>query len=227
MQQVCSKKNLGPLNKKRAPLRQEVVGAPMERVVLDILRPLRETREGISTSMVVRDYLSKCMEAYPVPDHRNSSREVCQWVWLLIRSQRYCIQINFESQMFKEMCGILGINKTWSYHGSFKKVQMQSQGSPDSGARAPAGPRQMPSPHYQQTGNCSVFFFYLISLLTTMMIYYASTETPRSVQSSLSSHDSTCLQQTTCAAPPSPRGGRDVRGEAMGIMAYVGTCPDA
>ena len=112
MQQVCSKKNLGPLNKKRAPLQQEVVGAPMERVVLDILRPLRETREGISTSMVVRDYLSKCMEAYPVPDHRNSSREVCQWVWLLIRSQRYCIQINFESQKFKEMCGILGINKT-------------------------------------------------------------------------------------------------------------------
>ena len=68
MQQVCSKKSPGPLNKKRALLQQEVVGAPMERVVLDILRPLRETREVISTSMVVRDYLSKCMEAYPIPD---------------------------------------------------------------------------------------------------------------------------------------------------------------
>ena len=62
--------NKSPTKRRRAPLQQYVVGAPMQRVALDILGPLPETERGNKYVLVVGDYFSKWIEAYPVPDER-------------------------------------------------------------------------------------------------------------------------------------------------------------
>ena len=64
---VCASKK-SPSKARKAPLRQHVVGAPMERVALDVIGPLPETEKGNKYILVVGDYLSKWVEAYPIPN---------------------------------------------------------------------------------------------------------------------------------------------------------------
>jgi hypothetical protein len=44
------------------------MGAPWERMAIDILRPLSRTDNGNKYIMVVGDYFTKWMEAFPIPD---------------------------------------------------------------------------------------------------------------------------------------------------------------
>ena len=52
----------------KAPLQQRISGAPMERIALDILGPLPESHRGNKHVLVVGDYFTKWMEAYPIAD---------------------------------------------------------------------------------------------------------------------------------------------------------------
>jgi hypothetical protein len=45
-----------------------LVGAPWERMAIDILGPLPRTDNGNKCIMVVEDYFPKWMEAIPIPD---------------------------------------------------------------------------------------------------------------------------------------------------------------
>ncbi|KAK2899766.1 hypothetical protein Q8A73_012895 [Channa argus] len=58
----------GPTQRSRGPLQQYLVGAPMERVGVDILGPFPTTEAGNRYILVAMDYFTKWAEAYAVPD---------------------------------------------------------------------------------------------------------------------------------------------------------------
>ena len=51
-------------------LHQTTIGAPLERVAFDILSIPVETAEGNTCLLVICDYFTKWVEAFPLPDHR-------------------------------------------------------------------------------------------------------------------------------------------------------------
>ena len=64
---VCESYKLGH-KPKRAPLRQQLVGAPLERVACDIVGPVTTSKDGNIYILVVADYFTKFVEAYILPD---------------------------------------------------------------------------------------------------------------------------------------------------------------
>ena len=102
---------------RRAPLQPYHVGAPLERIGVDILGPLTVTNQGNRFILVVGDYWTKWMEAYPIPDH--TAPTVAQ-----VLVQRFFSQFGlprqihsdqgreFESNLFQELCQMLEIDKT-------------------------------------------------------------------------------------------------------------------
>ena len=113
---LCSSQR-GPPKKPRAPMSQYNVGAPSERVAMDILGPLPESESGNKYLLLVADYFTKWPEAYALPNQEATTvaevfvREyVCRFgVPLELHSDQ---GRNFESNVFKEMCALLGIKKT-------------------------------------------------------------------------------------------------------------------
>ena len=113
---VCASKK-SPNKTRRAPLQQHQVGMPMERVALDIMGPFPESERGNRYIMVVGDYFTRWMEAYAIPDQKATTvatefvnQFVCRFgVPTVLHSDQ---GRNFESAVFKEMCSVLGIEKT-------------------------------------------------------------------------------------------------------------------
>ncbi len=113
---LCAKRK-SPARKRRAPLQQYRVGVPMERVAIDLLGPLPRSDSGNQWVMVVGDYCTKWMEAYPLPDATASTvalklvnEFVCRFG---VPQELHSDQgTNFESCVFSEMCRVLGITKT-------------------------------------------------------------------------------------------------------------------
>lgn len=107
----------GPSKRTRGRLQRYNVGAPFERIALDILGPLPVTNNQNKYILVVMDYFSKWPEAYSIPDQEASTVSevlVREWVSrfgvpLLIHSDQ---GTNFKSAIFKGMCDILGMEKT-------------------------------------------------------------------------------------------------------------------
>ena len=98
-------------------MRQYNVGAPTERIALDILCPLPLSNEGNRYILVVSDYFTKWPEAY-----RLSNQEATTVAEVLVKEfvSRFGVpgelhsnqSRNFESSVFQEMCRLLGIKKT-------------------------------------------------------------------------------------------------------------------
>ena len=113
---MCSSRK-GPHKKQKAPLQLYTVGAPMERIAIDIMGPLPVSRNGNRYVLVTMDYFSKWPEVYPIPNQE--ARTVAN---VLVREFfcRFGIPMelhldqgrNFESNLLKEVCTILGIHKT-------------------------------------------------------------------------------------------------------------------
>ena len=107
----------GPGRKHKGPMKQFNVGAPLERVTLDILGPLPTSVRGNKYILIVGDYFTKWVEAYPLENQKAETvaevfvREFvsCFGVPLQLHSDQ---GRNFESVLFSEMCRLLGIDKT-------------------------------------------------------------------------------------------------------------------
>ncbi|TWW54740.1 hypothetical protein D4764_0276330, partial [Takifugu flavidus] len=107
----------GPTRRLHAPLQQYQVGAPMERVGVDILGPFPTTDQGNRYVLVAMDYFTKWPEAYAVPDQSASTTAehlvnemFCRFG---VPEELHSDQgRNFEAKVFSEVCRRLGIKKT-------------------------------------------------------------------------------------------------------------------
>ena len=106
----------------RAPMKQYNVGLPMERIAIDFMGPLVRTtpKNGNAPKrylMVVGDYFTKWTEAIPLEnlEAKTVARALIDnfitkfGVPLFIHTDQGA---SFESQLFQEMCQVLGIKKT-------------------------------------------------------------------------------------------------------------------
>ena len=101
----------------RAPMQKYNVGLPLERVAMDILGPLPQTNSGNKYVLVVSDYFTKWTEAYAIP---NQEAMTVAKVFVEEFVMRFGVPRllhtdqgrNFESELFKELCELLGICKT-------------------------------------------------------------------------------------------------------------------
>ena len=117
----AARKTMAPKN--RAPLQTIEVGYPMQVVAVDIVGPFPESEAGNSYILVVGDYFSKWMEAYPIPNQEASTvaRKLVDEFFCRFSTpeQLHSDQgKQFESELLKEICSILNIVKTrtTAYH---------------------------------------------------------------------------------------------------------------
>ncbi|UYV70790.1 K02A2.6-like [Cordylochernes scorpioides] len=107
----------GPKTRSRARLKTYNVGAPVERIAIDIMGPLPRSDKGNRYILVATDYFTKWPEAFPLADQE------AETVAETLISQFFSrfgvpMQIhtdqgrNFESRLFAQMCKLLGSHKT-------------------------------------------------------------------------------------------------------------------
>lgn len=105
------------LKKEVASMGKLLTGAPLERVAVDVMGPLPVTDRGNKYLVVIGDYFTKWMEAVPTPDHK---ADTIARTLITHFVSKFGIPLSlhsdqgrdFESQLFKEMCKLLGIEKT-------------------------------------------------------------------------------------------------------------------
>ncbi|CAG2219638.1 unnamed protein product [Mytilus edulis] len=98
-------------------MKQYLVGAPLERVALDILGPLPITTSGNKFILVLTDYFSRWAEAYPIP---NQEAETISKIFVNEFICRFGVprQVHtdqgrqFESKLFTGICKRFNIDKT-------------------------------------------------------------------------------------------------------------------
>lgn len=103
--------------KPKTPLKLYTVGAPMERIAVDVLGPLPKTDSGNQYILIAQDYFTKWPEAFALP---NQQAATVAEVLVNQFFTRFGIPMelhsdqgrNFESETFREVCRLLGINKT-------------------------------------------------------------------------------------------------------------------
>ena len=118
---ICNSKQPSP-NVKRAPLVNYVLGAPLERINLDMCGPFPPSN-GHKYILVIGDSFTKFVIAAPMPDMKaDRVAEILVREWVLnygtpriIHSDR---GTQFTSNIFKGMCKLLGVHQTLnsSYH---------------------------------------------------------------------------------------------------------------
>jgi hypothetical protein len=107
----------GPPRIPRGNMQSYVVGAPMERVALDILGPLPESQNGNKYILIIADYFTRWTEAYPMP---NQEAQTVAKIFMQEFVCRFGVprQVHsdqgrqFESGVFQELCRLLQIDKT-------------------------------------------------------------------------------------------------------------------
>ncbi|XP_038060519.1 uncharacterized protein LOC119731418 [Patiria miniata] len=101
----------------KAPLQQYLVGAPMERLAIDLTGRFPRTRTGNYSIMSVADYFTKWVEAFPIPDQ--TAQTVAKvLVEQVITRFGAPLEIHtdqgreFEAELFQGTCKLLGVQKT-------------------------------------------------------------------------------------------------------------------
>ena len=98
-------------------MKQYNVGAPMEWAALEIMGPLPESYHGNMYILVISDYFTRWVEAFGMPDQEASTVADVLVQGFISRfgvpSQIHRDQgAQFESNLFKSLCELLGIQKT-------------------------------------------------------------------------------------------------------------------
>ena len=93
------------------------VGFPGERLAMDVVGPFPKSDQGNKYVLIISDYFTRWTEAYPIPN-----QEAVTIAETLVKEYicRYGVPQylhtdqgrNFESKIIKEVCELLGINKT-------------------------------------------------------------------------------------------------------------------
>ncbi|GBM73782.1 Transposon Ty3-I Gag-Pol polyprotein [Araneus ventricosus] len=102
----------GPKTRTKGRLQRYNVGAPFERMALDILGPFPVTTKGNRYVLVLMDYFTKWPEAIPIPDQERTIVRIwisCYGVPVILHSDQ---GTNFNSTLFTKLCKLLGILKT-------------------------------------------------------------------------------------------------------------------
>ena len=104
-------------------MQQHLTGAPMERVSMDVLGPLPKGGSDNKFVLLVCDYFTKWVEAFPLPNQEATTiadRFVKEFVCRYGVPRRLFTDqgSNFQSTLFNEVCGLLDIEKsrTTPYH---------------------------------------------------------------------------------------------------------------
>lgn len=107
----------GPQTRSKGKLKLYNVGAPWERIAVDVAGPFPESDEGNKYIIVVQDYFTKWPEVFATPNQEAKTvakklvhEVICRFgVPLEIHSDQ---GRNFESALFQEVCQLLGMHKT-------------------------------------------------------------------------------------------------------------------
>ncbi|VDI04194.1 Hypothetical predicted protein [Mytilus galloprovincialis] len=113
---MCTSRKQPP-RRAKSKMKQYQVGAPMERVALDIIGPFPLSKKGNKYALIVSDYFTRWAEGYPMPDMETKTiidnfvnNFVCRFG---VPRQIHTDQgRQFESALFKELCTRLCIDKT-------------------------------------------------------------------------------------------------------------------
>jgi hypothetical protein len=106
-----------PTKNPKAPLKKFVAGFPNERVAMDVVGPLKESKNGNKYILCMTDHFSKFTRAFAMPDQvakRVAKLFVQEWVymWGEPMSLHTDQGSNFESELLKQVCMILKVEKT-------------------------------------------------------------------------------------------------------------------
>jgi transposase InsO family protein len=101
----------------KAPFQPTLVNEPFERIAMDISGPFHPSKHGYRYILAIIDYFSKYPVLIPLKriDAETIARKTFQY-WISVFGAPQIIHTdrgsNFESELFKEQCKILGIQKT-------------------------------------------------------------------------------------------------------------------
>ena len=114
----CDKCTARKMSKQgKAPMKRYLVGEPFERVQIDIFGPLPKSDSGNRYILTMCDCFTKWTEAVAIPDQEGSTVTKA-FVDTFISRFGAPLQLhsdrgrNFESEIFREMCKLFGIDKT-------------------------------------------------------------------------------------------------------------------
>ena len=114
--EICQQHNLRS-GARGSGLHQEVIGAPMERMAFDILSFPEKTEEGNTCVLVICDYFTKWVEAFPLVDHRATTvaDTLVTEVFLRFGVPRYLHSDQapeFMSELMSELCELFELQRT-------------------------------------------------------------------------------------------------------------------
>lgn len=113
---VCQRAR-GPPRRPKQRLKAYQTGRPWQRIAIDFLGPLPVTENGSRYIMVVGDYFSKWIEAFPLRDQTAETTANTLWREVCCRygvpEELHTDQgRNFESELFSSLCERLSVHKT-------------------------------------------------------------------------------------------------------------------
>ena len=113
---ICDSRKSSPV-KPKAPMRQYNVGAPLERIAIDVMSPLPTSTVGNKYILVIGDYFTKCVHAVPMRNQEvdNVAKKLIENVITIfgVPMQIHTDQgTNVESNLYKALSKYLDIEKT-------------------------------------------------------------------------------------------------------------------
>lgn len=113
---VCEERK-NPQRKKRSAMESFITGGRWERIAADIAGPFPKSESGNVYILVVADYFTKFVEIFPIPNmEAETVANVIFKGWIKRYGCPYALHTDqgrqFESQLFQNLCSLLGIHKT-------------------------------------------------------------------------------------------------------------------